>query len=157
MSALEQSLVRLPGGVVLLTGAPLADVVRALEVAQVVSRSDGITPSGRWLALLRELRVALAEVTARPGRAAVPQLAVPAWSFSDQIGTSEVADMLGCKPRNVRDLRERGVLESGQLVGGRLLFARSEVSALLVNRRAIRRTLDCSLQDRQPATQAVAR
>ncbi len=124
-------LLRLPGGTVLLAGSALLDVVRALETAQQVTRRDGFAPNSRWLALLAELRLAAAEAlaTAPRGSAAVPQIAQTALLSQDLIGTSEVAAMLGCNPRNVRDLRAREVLRSGRIVGGRLLFERSEVVA----------------------------
>ncbi len=129
-------LLRLGGGRVLLAGSGLADVVRALETARSVSSRDGIAPHARWVWLLEQLRAELDQATwaARRGSAAVPRLEESAWSSRDLIDTLEVARMLGCKSRNVRDLRARGVLE-GRLVGGRLAFERAEVAAEVLRRR----------------------
>lgn len=132
-------LLRLPGGVVLLTGSALADVVRALQTAQHVTRRDGYAPNERWTALLADLRAALEEAgaSARAGSAEVPQVApLPASDVEELVGTAEVARMLGCGTRNVRDLHARGVLDSGRLLGGRLLFERVEVEGLAQDRRS---------------------
>lgn len=131
-------LLRLGNGQVLLGGSALLDVVRALSAAQQVARRDGISPNARWRWLQDQLLAEAASIpgaTAPPGSAAVPQVADSAGLPQDLIDTKEAAQMLACKPRNVRDLHARGVLESGRLVAGRLLLERAEVAAE-VHRRA---------------------
>ncbi len=135
-------LLRLGGGKVLLAGSALLDVVRALETAQYVTSRDGYGPNPRWRWLFTQLRAELADAerTAAAGSAALPQLDDASWSSQDLIDTQEAAVMLGCKPRNVRDLHGRGVLESGRVVGGRLLLERAEVLAEAHRRQEVRQT-----------------
>src|SRR4051794_27375488 len=83
---------------------------------------------------------AAAQVEAECGSAAVPWADGSSSLGQDLIDTQEAARMLGCKPRNVRDLRKRGVLRSGRLVGDRWLIERVEVLAE-VHRRAEARGL----------------
>ncbi|MCU1668048.1 MAG: DNA-binding protein [Blastococcus sp.] len=130
------SVLRLPGGQVLLGGSALLDVVRALQAAQRVTQRDGIAAPERWRGLLAQLLSAAADApaTAPPGSAAVPQPDHSSWLPGDLVDTKEAAEMLGCKPRNVRDLNARGALESGRLVGGRLLLERTEIEAELRRR-----------------------
>lgn len=131
-------LLRLGNGQVLLGGSALLDVVRALAAAQQVTRRDGISPNQRWLWLQAELTAEAACIpatTAAPGSAAVPQSDGSSWSSQNLVDTKEAAQMLGCQPRNVRDLYSRGVLESGRRIAGRLLLERAEVEAE-VHRRA---------------------
>jgi len=121
---------RLGGGRVLLGGSALLDVVRALEAAQRVTARDGYHPNLQWRALLSLLRAELDEATARAGSEGVPQPAeVSAWSVEPEtVSTAQAAEILGCGPRNVRDLAARGVL-SGRLFGGRMTFDRDEIVA----------------------------
>ncbi|WP_369053899.1 MerR family transcriptional regulator [Kineococcus terrestris] len=143
-------LVRLAGGEVLLSGSAVLDVLRALLTAERVAAADGIAPSRAWRWLSEEFRQAAADVQARNaltaggtatrGSAEVPQLEQPSPLRQDLIETKEAARMLGCTPRNVRDLAQRGVLDSGRQVAGRLLLERTEVAALAQHRIESRRT-----------------
>ena len=131
----------LPGGQVLLGGSALADVVRALEAAQHVTRRDGYDPHQAWLELLEQFRAAQrhGQGAAVGGSAELPPTGSLSWSAQDVVDTREAALMLGCGARNVRHLRARGVLESGRLgssrrASRRLLFDRSEVAAEALRR-----------------------
>lgn len=125
------TVLRLPGGQVLLAGSALLDVARALQGVQRAARSDGIEPPDRVRWLLAQVLAAAAEsTTAAPGSAALPQMEDLSPSLhEDLISSEEAASMLGCKPRNVRDLAVREVLRSGRKRAGRLLFERSEIEA----------------------------
>lgn len=73
------------------------------------------------------------------GSAAVPQIADPPTSDrGDQrpyLDTLAVAELLGCKPRNVRDLAQRGRL-GGECVGGRWRFPPEVIDGYLADREA---------------------
>jgi hypothetical protein len=132
----EAPLVRLGGGQVLLRGSALLDVLRALDAAQLVARRDGLPPPRQWVWLRAQVAAECERIPparTAPAGSADRMGSAPAAVFeivdTDLIGTREVARMLGCQPRNVRDLHAREVLASGRLVGGRLLFERTEVEA----------------------------
>ncbi|WP_135161123.1 hypothetical protein [Blastococcus sp. CT_GayMR20] len=142
METTPWTLLRLGNGQVLLRGSALVDVVRALVTAQqVTTRRDGIAPNQRWLWLQEQLTAEASAIPAAspPGNEEVPQIRQSA-SWSPQlINTEEAAAMLACTARNVRHLCQRGVLESGRTVGGRLLLDRLEVEAEVHRRAEARR------------------
>lgn len=133
-SLLPGPLMHLGGGRVLLGGPALADVVRALEAAQHVTRANGYGPPPRWRWLLEQLRTAARESAVTAPAEQLPQevphtAAAPPSSTSQWIGTREAASVLGCGERNVRDLALRGVLETARRERGRLLLDLDEVQA----------------------------
>jgi hypothetical protein len=140
----EAPLVRLGGGQVLIRGSALLDLLRALDAALAVSRRvDHVYPNSRVLWLREELAAAAETIRAggtapsgsHPGMGSADEVCVGIVDATDLVDTKEAAAMLGCQPRNVRDLHARKVLESGRLVAGRLMFERVEIAAE-VNRRA---------------------
>lgn len=74
-----------------------------------------------------------AETAAANGRTPLPQVRVLSRSRHDLLDTTAVAARFGCKPRNVRDLHQRGRLD-GNRVGGRLLFTPEVVDGYLADR-----------------------
>lgn len=68
------------------------------------------------------------------GRSELPPVVATADSYHDEIDTAEVARRLGCSPRNVRSLRDRGRL-NGRLVAGRLLYTPEDVAAYAAQRK----------------------
>lgn len=73
-----------------------------------------------------------------PGSEGLPAPASAASCASDDVDTKEAAVILGCKVRNVRDLKDRGVLQTGRIIGGRLLFLRTELLAEAARRQEAR-------------------
>jgi hypothetical protein len=143
MATVDGPVLRLGGGMVLLSGSALLEVVRALSTAQLVARRDGISPHAGWRWIHAELAAEAAcitSTTAARGSAAVPHPGDPALSCTDLVDTKEAAQMLDCQPRNVRDLCSRGVLDTARMVGGRLLIERLEVEAEVTRRAEVRRT-----------------
>jgi hypothetical protein len=137
-------LIRTGSGHVLLGGSALADVVRALKAAQHVTRGDGFGPNPRWLWLLEQLEAELAASgnASSPGIEELPPIAARSLSDEQPITTREAAELLGCTARNVRGLSSRGVLESGRVVAGRMIFDRTEVVAEVLRR------AECQRRDR---------
>jgi excisionase family DNA binding protein len=112
-------------------------VIRAFDTAQRVARGDGIAPNGEWLWLRGQLAAEAASAplpTAAHNAAALPRIAESASSSADLIDTREAARLLGCRPRNVRDLCHRGALESSTKHGGHWRVDRLEVEALVCRR-----------------------
>ncbi len=108
-------------------------VHRCVEVAvDQAWRRDGVRPP-RSLDGARALLAAAAGLPAGEAaenrRAEVPLRPDLAASGSTEwIGTTEVARMLGCTGRNVRDLCERGALATARRRGGRWAVDRLEVA-----------------------------
>jgi excisionase family DNA binding protein len=120
---------QLPGGTVLL--GPRAVRVAAVLLrrgVEVTSRCDGITPPPWLTEVVRVVESAAAEVrTTERGSPAVPRIGGPSVCVStDDLDAAEVATLLGCQSRNVRDLATRGALPARK-IGGRWLFARGVV------------------------------
>lgn len=115
------SVVRLPGGDLVLTPSQARRLTTALAACEKVIRRQG----GRLPADVRRLTVDLAAATGTTEH-----------SFDtggegidyEQITTATAAQILGCTPRNVRSLVARGRL-TGRRHGGVLLVARDEVEA----------------------------
>ena len=115
------SVVRLPGGDLVLTPSQARRLTTALAACEKVIRRQG----GRLPADVRRLTVDLAAATGTTEH-----------TFDtsgegidyEQITTATAAQILGCTPRNVRSLVARGRL-TGRRHGGVLLVARDEVEA----------------------------
>ncbi len=116
----------LSGGEVLLGAEGVRLVRTALVALQRSLARDGIgmpTASRLLLAVLDQ-----SAATAGLGSAAVPLVADPAPSvLLDPVSVREVAEMLHCQPRNVRDLCARGAFPSARRLDGRWLVERSDV------------------------------
>lgn len=131
----------------LVGGEPPAVVLPA-RIARALDRSllDDFRRRARGLdsemdAVLAAVHVAglrYAEATAVGGRTPLPQIVDLSPSAHDLLDTTAVADWIGCKPRNVRDLHERGRL-TGHKIGGRLLFTPEAVDGYLADRASLTR------------------
>jgi hypothetical protein len=129
----------LDGGVLVLSGPAVVTVAAALRAAQVAAGRDGIRPSQSFTELRAVVDRAAAVVRAAgPGSTAVPQLPPPLDDECDHgegMSTGKVAQLLGCKERNVRDLCARGRFVTARRLHGRWLIGSVEVSARLDARR----------------------
>ena len=118
-------MVALGGGWVLLRGAALADVARALAVAiEVARRRDGLEAPPRVLQLAELLRRE-ARVMAAPGHAATPTVPDPA-ECPTELDTAAAAVALGCSERTVR---RRAAELGGRRVGRAWLYEPAAVAA----------------------------
>jgi len=128
----------------LIGGAPQAVVVpariaRRLDVAGLDAArrkfADGGVDDEELYAVLIAIHDAGLQYneTAAPGRTPLPQIDALPSSRHDLLTTADVAERLGCKPRNVRDLYERGRIVA-ERVGGRLLFDAAAVEGYLSDR-----------------------
>lgn len=108
---------------------------RALQEAEKIARRDGI-PLSPEVQLLKVVLLGAAQkaVTTANGRSALPLLREvqsfkrpPGRVAVDPIGTVEAADLLGCQPRNVRDLCRRGVFVSAAQLGRSWTIERAEI------------------------------
>ncbi len=135
--------IALGGGQVLLgpIGSLLVD--RALAIAQVDGRRNGLRPPATFTALQAILERAAAEARSTAGGSAeLPHAADPASSTTsppssvmvDPVGTATAAKLLGCSARNIRDLASRGVFETATVRGGCWWVERQEIEARLLSR-----------------------
>lgn len=125
----------LAGGELLLSGATVADVGRALRLAQRTAARDGIGLSP----LTRRLLAAVDEALSRQAATATgtPELPAPpvvAPLTDDVIGTGEAAALMNRTDRNVRDLCARGSLVTARWARGRWSIDRAEVADLIERR-----------------------
>ena len=115
------SVVRLPGGDVVLTPGQAARLVAALAACQKLARGHGarLPVDVRRLATDLAAAAGTTEPTAGHDDDGV---------VHDLIDTATAARILGCTPRNVRSLVARGRL-TGHYRAGRVLCHRDEVEA----------------------------
>lgn len=133
-------LVGVDGPVVLVSGR-VAHRIAPLLARQVRAQADaGGTPDADVTEVVRALRLAAnayaaVRVTAVCGSPGLPQAPVPRPSVHGLLTAGQVAARLGCKPRNVLDLRARGRLR-GEKAAGRWWFDPVEVAELVEERKA---------------------
>ena len=129
-----------PGGLAMLHGADLQILARSLRLfASSLASRDGAVPANVLVLLSTiERAVASAATSARlPSPAVLGTVGSPGLGDSATIHLmeiAEVAQVLQCGARNVRDLVARGALP-GEKRGGRWTFARLDVAELLESRR----------------------
>ncbi|PAY24651.1 hypothetical protein CEY15_02320 [Dietzia natronolimnaea] len=115
------TVVRLPGGDLVLTPPQARRLVVALSACEKIVRRQG----GRLPADVRRLAV---DLGAAAGTTEPASEAADDGIDYEQITTATAAQLLGCSPRNVRSLVARGRL-TGRRHGSVLLVARDEVEA----------------------------
>jgi hypothetical protein len=114
----------------LLGGQACRWLATGLRQVAVGSRRDGIDPPASF----GELLTAVEEGAFRSEHAELPirkgmQGSVPVRFWSDPVGTTEAAALLGITPRGVRALCSRGVFETAGVRSGQWWVERSEVAA----------------------------
>lgn len=121
----------LAGGELLIAGAAVADVARALRLAGRTARRDGLGLSGLTRALLVGADEALRRqaVTSASGSPEVPEADDSgSWSeTSGRIGTREAAEIMRITDRGVRDLCDRGSFATAARAGRDWTIDRAEV------------------------------
>lgn len=119
----------LPGGSAVLT-PPAVQVLYRIAAAGVRSteRRDGITATAEVRQLLGALAQAC-DLAATAANGSAVGHGSESGETSTSIGSAEVAAMLGCKRRNVRDRAERGSLP-GVKVGDVWTFDRDNIAAI---------------------------
>ncbi len=118
------------GAAVLLQGAALLDARRFVTLGIRAASRDGIPAPPRVALLLRALTDAAALTD--HGHADVPAMPTPAPSeMTETLSTSEVAEMIGCSPRQTRRLAR--TLEARQLRSGVYVYDRTAVDAYLAD------------------------
>jgi len=126
------------GAAVLLQGAALLDARRFVTLGIRAARWDGIAAPPRVALLLRALTDAAACPLSEQGHADVPAMPTPAPSeMTETLSTSEVAEMIGCSPRQTRRLAR--TLEARQLRSGVYVYDRTAVDAYLIERNHLSR------------------
>lgn len=113
------------GGEVLLGGAAVADVGRALRLGARVAARGGIRISPG----MHDLLTAVDEAErAAAGTSEYPP-EPPAPPLPDELSASEAAALLGCTARNVRARCQRCGFTTARFVAGRWLIDRAELLA----------------------------
>lgn len=102
--------------------------------AERAAKRDGIRLPPHW----RRARDVLAVVSAG-GHGDVPELGAVSVSAAhdEEIGTGEVASMIGRSQKQAGRLVQAGVFGSWHEVGGRLRVSRAEVAAYVAERRTV--------------------
>ena len=128
MTTQSPDFIRLSGGHVVLSGEATIQVWRFMSrAADLVSRGDGVPIPPRLQVLLEVLRTAAAEAMSEMSAADVRGLPVaPVSDPTDEITTSEAAEMLKVTDRHVRRIHQT---LDGCRRGNQWVFSRAAVTA----------------------------